>query len=78
MSSGQRERVLIMAGARWRHLAARAVAGMVLAGAAAGCTSQTGAAGGSVNACFQFGVAAIRHQVTVTALPPACPGLSRC
>jgi hypothetical protein len=77
MRFGQRERVLIMADARWRHLAAKAVAGVVLAGAAAGCASQTGAAGGSVNACFQFGVAAIRHQVTVTALPPACQGLSQ-
>ncbi|HYB18294.1 MAG TPA: hypothetical protein VEF71_22915, partial [Streptosporangiaceae bacterium] len=50
---------------------------VALAGAAAGCASQTAAAGGSVNTCFQFGVAAIRHQVTVTALPPACQGLSQ-
>ncbi len=66
-----------MAGARWRNLAAKAVTGVVLAGAAAGCASQTAAARGSVNSCFQFGVAAIRHQVTVTALPPACQGLSQ-
>ncbi len=77
MSFDQLERVLIMAGTRWRQLAAKAVAGVVLAGAAAGCASQTGAAGGSVSACFEFGVAAIRHQVTVTALPPACQGLSQ-
>jgi hypothetical protein len=77
MSFGKLERVPIMAGARWRHLAAKAVAGVVLAGAAAGCASQSAAAGGSVNSCFQFGVAAIRHQVTATALPPACQGLSQ-
>jgi hypothetical protein len=77
MSLGKLERVLIMAGARWRHLAAKAVAGVVLAGAAAGCASQSAAAGGSVNSCYEFGVAAIRHQVTVTALPPACQGLGQ-
>jgi manganese efflux pump family protein len=66
-----------MAGARWRNLAAKAVTGVVLAGTAAGCASPTPTAGGSVNSCFQFGVAAIRHQVTVTALPPACQGLSQ-
>jgi hypothetical protein len=32
---------------------------------------------GSVSSCFAFGEAAIRHHVTVTALPPACEGLSR-
>jgi manganese efflux pump family protein len=71
------ERVLSMAGAGWRNLAAKAVTGVVLAGTAAGCAGQTGAVGGSVNSCFQFGVAAIRHQVTMTALPPACQGLSQ-
>jgi hypothetical protein len=74
---GKLERVLIMAGARWRHLAAKAVTGVVLAGTAAGCASHPAAAEGSVNSCFQFGVAAIRQQVTVTALPPACQGLSQ-
>jgi hypothetical protein len=69
--------VLIMAGARWRNLAAKAVAGVMLVGTAAGCASQTARAAGSVHSCFQFGVAAIRHQVTVTALPPACQGLSQ-
>jgi hypothetical protein len=69
--------VLIMVGARWRKLAAKAVTGVLLAGAAAGCASQNAAARGSVNSCFQFGAAAIRHQVTVTALPPACQGLSQ-
>jgi manganese efflux pump family protein len=77
MTFGKLERVLIMAGARWRHLAAKAVTGVVLAGAAAGCASQGAAVRGSVNSCFEFGVAAIRHQVTVTALPPACQGLSQ-
>jgi hypothetical protein len=77
MSFGKLERVLIMADTRWRHLAAKAVAGVVLAGAAAGCASQSAPAAGSVNACYEFGVAAIRHQVTVTALPPACQGLSQ-
>jgi len=77
MTCAELERVLIMADARWRQLAAKAVAGVVLAGAAAGCASQSAAAGGSVNSCYEFGVAAIRHQVTVTALPPACQGLTQ-
>jgi hypothetical protein len=51
------------------------VAGVVLAGVA-GCSGQAPAPRGSVSSCFQFGVAAIRRQVTVTALPPACQGLS--
>ena len=73
--TGKLERVLIMAGARWCNLAAKAlvVTGVGLAGA--GCASQIAA--GSVDACLQFGVSAIRHQVTVTALPPACQGLSQ-
>jgi hypothetical protein len=29
-----------------------------------------------VESCVQFGVAAIRHHVTVTSLPPACRGLT--
>jgi hypothetical protein len=69
--------VLIMADARWRNLVAKAVTGMVLAAAAAGCASQTAAGVGSVNSCFQFGMAAIRNQVTVTKLPAACQGLSQ-
>lgn len=77
MSFGMLESVLTMAGARRRHLAAKAVTGVVLAGAAAGCASQSAATAGSVNACYEFGVAAIRHHVTVTALPPACQGLSQ-
>jgi hypothetical protein len=52
------------------------VAGVVLAGGA-GCSGQAPAPRGSVNSCFQFGVAAIRRQVTVTVLPPACQGLSQ-
>jgi manganese efflux pump family protein len=60
-----------------RDWAAKLVTGVVLAGAAAGCAGQAGTAAGSVNSCFEFGVAAIRDQVTVTALPPACQGLSQ-
>jgi hypothetical protein len=30
-----------------------------------------------VESCVQFGIAAIRHHVTVTSLPPACRGLTR-
>ena len=48
-------------------------AGVVLAG----CSGPASAQRGSVNSCFQFGVAAIRRQVTVTVLPPACQGLSQ-
>jgi len=29
-----------------------------------------------VESCVQFGIAAIRHHVTVTSLPPACQGLT--
>jgi len=29
-----------------------------------------------VESCVQFGIAAIKHHVTVTSLPPACQGLS--
>ncbi len=53
------------------------VTGAVLAGLVAGCSSQPAVPRGSVNACDQFGLAAIRHHVTVTAVPPACQGLSQ-
>ena len=62
-----------------RNPAATAVlaAGLVLAGLAAGCSRQPQAPRASVESCIQFGVAAIRHHVTVTSLPPACRGLTR-
>jgi manganese efflux pump family protein len=53
------------------------VVGAVLAGAAAGCSGQPAATQGSANSCFQFAVSAIHHHVTVTAVPPACRGLSQ-
>ena len=56
---------------------ALAVAGLILAACgAAGCSSQAGTSRASVESCVQFGVAAIRHHVIVTALPPACQGLT--
>jgi len=63
--------------ARWGGRAAMmAVTGAVLAGVVAGCSSPPVVARGSVSSCFAFGEAAISHRVTVTALPPACRGLS--
>jgi len=53
------------------------VAGAALAGAVAGCSGQPALAGGSANSCFQFAVSAIERHVTVTAVPPACQGLSQ-
>ena len=53
------------------------MAALVLAAlCAAGCTSQPGASQASVGSCTQFGESAIRQHVTVTALPPACQGLT--
>jgi hypothetical protein len=51
--------------------------GLVLAALATGCSRQPATAGASVASCTQFGIAAIRHHTTVTALPPACRGLTR-
>jgi hypothetical protein len=61
------------------HPAATALlaAGLVLAAFAAGCSRQPATGQASVGSCTQFGIAAIRHHVTVTALPPACQGLTR-
>jgi hypothetical protein len=61
-----------------RHAAAAFLAaGLVFAVlAAAGCSRQPGAPRASVESCIRFGVAAIRHHVTVTSLPPACQGLT--
>ena len=42
-----------------------------------GSGSQPAVPGGSVQACTAFGVRAIEHHLTVTAVPPACRGLSR-
>jgi hypothetical protein len=51
-----------------------AMAGLLLT--AAGCSGQPGTAQASVGSCAQFGMSAISHHVTVTALPPACQGLT--
>jgi hypothetical protein len=51
--------------------------GLVLAALATGCSRQPATAGASVASCTQFGIAAVRHHVTVTALPAACRGLTR-
>ena len=56
--------------------AAFLAAGLVLAALAAGCSRQPGTPQVSVKSCTQFGIAAIRHHVTVTSLPPACRGLT--
>ena len=54
-----------------------AVTAAVLVGVVGGCSSSPGVQGGSVSACSAFAAAAIRRQVTVTALPSACQSLSR-
>jgi hypothetical protein len=51
-------------------------AGLVLAALAAGCSRQSATSRASVQSCVQFGIAAIRHHVTVTSRPPACLGLT--
>ena len=61
---------------RWRGYAAKTAVALV-AGAAAGCSSQPAVTQGSVTACFQFAATAIQRHITVTAVPPACQGLSR-
>lgn len=53
------------------------VAGLALAGMAAGCSHRPATSRASVQACTQFGIDAIRHHVTVTVLPPECQGLTR-
>ena len=56
---------------------ALAVAGLALAVfGAAGCSRQPDPPQASVASCVQFGIAAIRDHVTVTALPSACQGLT--
>jgi hypothetical protein len=51
--------------------------GVMLAWAAAGCSSLPAVTGGSVTSCYQFAAGAIQHHVTVTARPAACQGLSQ-
>jgi hypothetical protein len=59
-----------------------AAVGLAVAGLAlgvfgtAGCARQPDTAHASVTSCVQFAAAAIRNHVTVTALPPACQGLT--
>lgn len=58
--------------------AAVLIAAVALSAAVAtGCAGPSPAARGSVGACTQFGIEAIRQHVTVTARPPACQGLTR-
>ena len=62
---------------RWRRYAPKMmVTGMVLAGAAAGCSSQPAVTGGSANSCYLFALSAIQRHVTVSSVPAACQGLS--
>ena len=42
----------------------------------AGCSSRPDTSRPSAESCTQFAIAAIRNQVTVTSLPPACQGLT--
>jgi len=60
-----------------RNAATVALAGLLLAGAAAGCSSQPAVTGGSGTSCYQFAARAIQHHVTVTAVPAACRGLTQ-
>src|SRR5512146_107583 len=41
-----------------------------------GCSTQPRAPRPSAGSCVQFGMSAIRRHITVTALPPACQGLT--
>src|SRR6516162_11758371 len=61
---------------RGKRAVAAFLAGLVLAALAAGCSRQPGTSRASVESCVQFGIAAIKHHVTVTSLPPACQGLT--
>ena len=60
-----------------RYAATMALAGLLLAGAAAGCSSQPAVTGGSGTSCYQFAARAIQHHVTVTAVPAVCRGLTQ-
>lgn len=63
---------------RGRHTVVRLMAaGLILGAVAAGCSSRPAAPRSSVASCTAFGVWAVKRHVTVTALPPACQGLTR-
>jgi hypothetical protein len=64
-------------GRRGGRAAMMVVTGAVLAGVGAGCSGAHAVPRGSVSSCLAFGESAIQHHVTVTAVPPACQGLSR-
>jgi hypothetical protein len=67
-----------VSGARWPHyITTMMVAEAVLAGAAAGCSSQPAVTGGSADSCYLFALSAIQRRVTVTSVPAACQGLSQ-
>jgi hypothetical protein len=75
---GQTGRVSRRSGTRWYGHATRlVVAGMFLAGTAAGCSSPSPVTAGSVTSCYQFAARAIQRHVTVAAVPAACQGLSQ-
>ena len=65
-------------GTRWRdHATKLVVTGVVLAWAAAGCSSPSAVTAGSQTSCYQFAAQAIQRHVTVTAVPAACQGMSQ-
>lgn len=65
-------------GTRWRdHATKLVVTGVVLAWAAAGCSSPSAVTAGSQTSCYQFAARAIQRHVTVTAVPAACQGMSQ-
>jgi hypothetical protein len=65
-------------GTRWRdHATKLVVTGVVLAWAAAGCSSPSAVTAGSETSCYQFAARAIQRHVTVTAVPAACRGMSQ-
>ncbi len=67
-----------VSGARWRDYPSKVVVtGLLMAAVVAGCSSQPVVPRGSVNSCYRFAVEAIRHHVTVTAVPATCQGLSQ-
>ena len=68
-------------GTGWRGGLVMAAAAMTLAAAGAvlvtGCSGPGAGSRGSVASCARYGMNAIRHYVTVTAIPAACRGLSQ-
>jgi manganese efflux pump family protein len=61
---------------RWTVKAA-ASAGLLGAVLLAGCSTGAPSSQATADACYVFGVRAIQRHITVTAIPPACAGLSR-